>query len=261
MGSKLEKDRLERVGMSKIMKCCEKEATIVEYNGYDNIVIMFEETGEKINTSYKLFNLGSIKSHFSPTVFGVGIVGLEKTKNGHDIFYNSYTRWHGMIERCYSEKRKEKNPTYKDVTCCAEWLYYKNFKEWYDENYYEIEGERMALDKDILIKGNKIYSPSNCVFVTERINALFVKRDSLRGEYPIGVNYFKRGTKNYRSQCNYKDKGNVTLGLFDNPKEAFYKGYKPFKEKYIKEIADEYKDKIPLKLYESMYRYEVEITD
>jgi uncharacterized UPF0160 family protein len=37
--------------------------------------------------------------------------------------------------------------------------------------------------------------------------------------------------------------------------------YKHFKEKYIKEIADKYKEKIPSKLYEAMYRYEVEITD
>lgn len=166
-----------------------------------------------------------------------------------------------MIERCFSEKRKEKNPTYRDVTCSNEWKYYKNSKNWYEENYYEVEGKTMHLDKDILHKGNKIYNSENCIFVPQRINALFVKMDSLRGEYPVGVNYFKRGNKNYRAQCNYKDKGNVMLGLFNNPKEAFYKGYKPFKEKYIKEIADEYKDRIPQKLYEAMYRYEVEITD
>lgn len=261
MGDKLEKDRLERVGMSKIMKCCGKEATIVEYNGYKDIVIMFKETGEQINTSYKVFKTGSIKSHFSPTVYGVGIVGLEKTKNGHDIFYNSYTRWNSMLRRCFNEKEKERTPTYKDVTCCEEWKYYKNFKEWYNENYYEVEGERMALDKDILHKGNKIYSPDNCVFTPERINTLFVKRDNLRGKLPVGVNYFNKGNKKYRAQCNYEDKGNITLGLFDTPEDAFYIGYKPFKESYIKQIADKYKDRIPEKLYNAMYNWVVEIDD
>ena len=37
--------------------------------------------------------------------------------------------------------------------------------------------------------------------------------------------------------------------------------YKKYKEKLIKKIADEYKDEIPIKLYDAMYRYEVEITD
>ena len=46
----------------------------------------------------------------------------------------------------------------------------------------------------------------------------------------------------------------------DLSEEAF-KSYKTFKEKYIKQVADEYKDKIPKKLYDAMYRYEVEITD
>lgn len=260
MGNKLEKDRLERIGMSKIMKCCGKEATIIEYNGYKDIVIMFKETGEQINTSYSVFNLGTIKSHFSPTVYGVGIVGLEKTKNGHDVFYNSYTRWHGMMQRCYSQKYKEKYPVYKDVTCCEEWKYYKNFKEWYDNNYYEIEGQRMALDKDILHKGNKIYSPDNCIFVPQRINSLFVRCDKRRGNLPVGVNYLKREGK-YRAQCSYEDKGNITLGLFDTPEDAFYLGYKPFKEKYIKEVAEDYKDRIPENLYNAMYNWVVEIDD
>ena len=60
------------------------------------------------------------------------------------------------------EKFKEKRPSYKDITCSNEWLYYENFKKWHDENYYEIENERMCLDKDILSHNlkldRKIYS-------------------------------------------------------------------------------------------------------
>ena len=55
-------------------------------------------------------------------------------------------------------------------------------------------------------------------------------------------------------------KNQITIGTFNTPEEAFY-AYKQFKENYIKEVADEYKDRIPQMLYEAMYRYEVEITD
>ena len=50
------------------------------------------------------------------------------------------------------------------------------------------------------------------------------------------------------------------LGLYITIEQAF-SAYKNFKENYIKEVADEYKDRIPQKLYDAMYRYEVEIDD
>ena len=120
----------------------------------------------------------------------------------------------------------------------------------------------MCLDKDILFKGNKIYSPDTCVFVPNRINNLFTKRQNDRGEYPIGVYYHK---SKFNPQCSiyadfnkkYKQKH---LGTFDTPEEAFHK-YKKFKEQYIKEVAEEYKDLIPTKLYEAMCKYVVEIND
>jgi hypothetical protein len=54
--------------------------------------------------------------------------------------------------------------------------------------------------------------------------------------------------------------GRIDLGHFKSINEAF-NAYKTAKEKYIKHIADEYKDKIPKKLYDAMYNWEVEITD
>ena len=47
--------------------------------------------------------------------------------------------------------------------------------------------KKMCLDKDILIKGNKIYSQDTCIFVPKAINSLFTNRKRFRGEYPIGV--------------------------------------------------------------------------
>ena len=72
--------------------------------------------------------------------------------------------------------------------------------KWIENNYYEIEGETMCLDKDILCKGNKIYSRDTCVFVPQRINSLFTKCDNARGDNPIGVEDLPSG--NYRAYCN-----------------------------------------------------------
>ena len=116
----------------------------------------------------------------------------------------------------------------------------------------------MNLDKDILIKGNKVYGPDTCIFVPQDINKLFTKRNNNRGNYPIGVSYNKQ-QKKYKSYCNTNSKQNF-LGYYDTPEEAFTI-YKQFKENYIKQVADEYKNHIPEKLYNAMYEYEVEIDD
>ena len=120
----------------------------------------------------------------------------------------------------------------------------------------------MALDKDILVKGNKIYSPETCVFVPQNINTLFTKRNKVRGEYPIGVSFYKN-TNKYLAQCNILINGKSQykkLGYYNNIEDAF-NAYKESKEANIKQVADYYKDNIPNKLYEAMYNYEVEITD
>lgn len=119
----------------------------------------------------------------------------------------------------------------------------------------------MELDKDILIKGNKIYSPNTCLIVPQRINLLFVKQQRKRGEYPIGVSWSTRSNK-FHARCNSLDKNNrqIELGYYSTIEDAF-SVYKDYKENYIKQVADEYKGIIPNKLYEAMYKYEVDIND
>ena len=105
----------------------------------------------------------------------------------------------------------------------------------------------MQIDKDILEKGNKIYSPNTCVFVNNKINSIFTKHDGIRGKYPIGV--FKRENGKFSASVSINGKQHK-LGIFDTAEEAFV-SYKEAKEKEIKRIADLYKNQIP----------EVDITD
>ena len=120
----------------------------------------------------------------------------------------------------------------------------------------------MELDKDILYKGNKIYSRDTCIFVPKRINSLFTKRDNARGKDPIGVKPSRSG--NYETYCHDRYGKYINLGTYDTKKEAFHV-YKEHKEKVIKEVIDSYKGKIPephySRLKTAMYNYEVEIDD
>ena len=233
---------------------------IIEYNGWDNVIVQFED-GYKKKIRYDYFKSKNIKSPYERRTYGLGYLGEgeNKTKENGKHTYK-YKTWDGILQRCYSKIKQELRPTYKDCTVCEEWHNFQNFGKWFDENFYQIENETMCLDKDILHKGNKIYSPETCIFVPNRINVLFTKSDKTRGKYPIGVQKHKN---KFIARCSTYNNNNCNekyLGSFYSAEEAF-NSYKIFKEKYIKQVADEYKDKIPQKLYEAMYNYKVDITD
>lgn len=189
-------------------------------------------------------------------IYGVGINDCEIPINSNGCRSISYQTWHGMIERCYNQKSLEKEPTYRDCIVCKEWFNFSNFKEWFDKNY--IEGYQ--LDKDILYKGNKVYSPTTCVWIPQEINLLLVRRNAKRGKYPIGVCYCKNHKK-FQVGFNIKGK-RKSLGYFDTIEDAF-NAYKKAKENHIREIAEEYYNnkKISKEVYNALISYEVEITD
>ena len=130
---------------------------------------------------------------------GVGINDLY----GHNILNGKrlkfYGTWKNMIHRCYSDKFQIRYPTYIGCSVCDEWLVLSNFKEWFDANY--LDG--MALDKDILIPGNKIYSPEACSFVPQYINSLMTDAGASRGDLPLGVSAQKPNPKTGKINTTY----------------------------------------------------------
>lgn len=249
-------DRLGEKRLNKLGLVME----IVEYKNFKDILVKFENTGYITNTRYSRFKDGYVKDVCTPSIFNIGFIGEGKYKskeNGKTT--NAYKTWNSMIKRCYGENQLKLRSTYKICSVYEDWHNFQNYAQWYDENYYEIEGERIELDKDILIKGNKMYSPDTCIFVPQRINGLILNRGMDRGNFPIGVHLNKKHGK-YLAQCSI-GKGKIKhLGRHSDVNEAFL-AYKTFKESLIKEVAEEYKDKIPDKLYNAMLAYEVEITD
>ena len=237
---------------------------IKEYRSNRDIDVYFPEYNwTSKNKRYQTFKKGNIKCPYEPRVYGVGYLGEGKYKtkeNGkHTNEYNIYSH---MLRRCYDPKLHEKESTYKGCTAENDWLNFQNMAEWIDKNYYEIPGERMHLDKDILCKGNKVYSRDTCIFVPQRINKLFTKRDKARGDNPIGVTPTSSG--NYQVRCDGVNGERIYLGSYSTKEEAF-QVYKEYKERVIKEVIDSYEGKIPEPFYsrlkEAMYNYKVEKDD
>ena len=264
-------DRTGEVGVSNegcIMK-------IVEYNNNYDVIIEFQDEHKyRLHTQYVNFQKGQCKNPFFASVFRHGYLGADKNgnvpkakefKDGKWCSTWEYKKWQNMLQRCFDNKYKEKEPTYKDVTCCDRWLCFANFLEDFKilkQEYNWNEGEKLNLDKDILHKDNKVYSLENCILVPDYINFLFTKNDTKRGNCPIGVSYHKQ-RKKYQAQCNINGK-KTGLGYYNTVEEAF-NAYKQAKEQEIKRVANECVSKGFIskdsRLYKAMINYQVKIDD
>ena len=254
--------RNDRIGEVRINNFGSK-MIIISYRKAIDIDVYFPEYNWKVKTSYNNFLKGELKCPYETRIYGIGFLGEGEYKareNGK--ITKVYDYWKGMLKRCYDPYYINRELAYIDTIVCKEWHNFQNFAEWFYDNYYECNNERMELDKDILCKGNKIYSPENCIFVPNRINTLFIKMlNSSDRNGLIGTQDLNNGK--YVWQCGYIDElgeRKRARGTCNSEEEAF-EAYKTFKENYIKQVADEYEKLIPRELYKAMYEYEVEIDD
>lgn len=230
---------------------------IVEYINNKDVLIRFLDSGNLVRTSYATFKNGKFKNPYIISVYGIGYFGegIHKSSENNKMSHK-YKTWHGMMRRCYDEEFRKRSKAYSEVTVCTEWHNYQNFGNWYEKNYYTIDGEQMQLDKDILIKGNRVYSPETCIFVPSRINGIFTKdsQTSSKGLPPLTF-YEPERTKKYvvRSHDEY-------IGSFKTIEEAV-KASNRYKEIMYKSAAYEYKGKIPEKLYKAMLDYAMDVTN
>ena len=236
------------------------DIVVVEYQTTEEVTARFVNTGFTVTTSLSNLLRGFVKDRLHPTVYGVGVLGNEKCReNGGQT--KEYNLWQSMLQRCYCPLYLKERPTYKDCRVSDDFKYLETFKKWCHSqfNYNEVDddGIRFVLDKDILVKGNNIYSKDTCCFVPREVNLLFVKADKLRGSLPIGVT--KEGNGGYNAQLNCHGK-RKSLGYFKTPEEAFLV-YKQAKETYIKEVAEKWKGKLTKETYDAMINYTVGLED
>lgn len=194
----------------------------------------------------------------SKLVFGVGINNKKYPCVNNKITVKEYAVWQSMLLRCY----KSKAPSYAGCTVSENFKSYSFFYEWCNKQIgfksKDIGGNCWHLDKDLLVKGNKLYSEDNCVFLPPDINYLLTKRNTKRGEFPIGVSWHKNN-KTFCASCSTVEI-DKHLGSFKTPEQAF-QAYKIFKEAYIKQVAEQYKSQIDPRAYKALLEYEVNIDD
>ena len=234
--------------------------TVLKYENYENVYIQFEQTGGVNITDLHRVRDGSVVDLLAKSNYNVGYIGYgydPKCAESRKLF----KIWSGLVQRCFDPLWKTRHKCYELTTCSEDFLCAANFITWSKSQigYNSIDeyGKPFALDKDILLKGNTVYSPYTCVFVPREINNLILSNRKVRGKLPIGVTKTKEGKLRARVSINNKE---VALGVFETSNEAF-QAYKEAKERHIKEVANKWKDRIDQRVYYALMKYEVKITD
>ena len=229
---------------------------IVEVTNRKNITVEFEDG---YRTVCNLHNLkkGSVLNPFHPKIYGVGFIGVGEyeSKNDGEI-HPFYDAWRGALRRSYDPLFHKKFPLYKDCEVHEDWHNYQNFCEWSSAQVFY---KGYKLDKDILVQGNKLYGPDTCVYLPNELNCIISNRwDDNRG-LPRGVSISANPNakkKIYVASLRRKGVSNLNLGYFDSPEEA-YLVYKYEKEKYVKERAMFWKDRISEKAFKALMEWEL----
>ena len=224
---------------------------VVEYIDQKNVVIEFLYTGTRLVARIGNILNGVVKDRMYPSVYGVGITG-EKIPVVDGKRCKQRELWVRMLDRCYSKGNNK--PTYEGCSVSENFKYYPFFKEWCEKQIgFDVKG--FALDKDILVKGNKVYSEGACVFVPQEINNILTYKKSTNKGLSASVALQKSGRYSVSFR---KDRITQNLGRFDTPEEAF-QAYKQVKESYIKEENEKWKGDIDPRVYEALMNWTVEI--
>ena len=229
---------------------------ILKYKDTANVEIQFLKTGFEAVVQLVSIKSGKVKDKYLPSVCGVGIIGVKYPVSEGGRETKDYALWKSMLTRCYSDTYKKRYPTYECCQVSDNFKSYEYFYEWCNKQI-GFGVDNFQLDKDLLVKGNKVYSENTCVFIPKEINSLLTKSTSSRGKHLIGV-YWHNTKKAFVAQVN-KNKGQW-LGCFNTEIEAF-NAYKVAKESFIKEQAEKWKSQIDVRAYNALMNYEVGIDD
>lgn len=263
---KCETNALKGEYENKVFKSKLSGSFIVDkYVSSAEVYVKFLSTGYTTQTALKEVRCGQVRDPWYPSVCGVGYFGVGNyAGTTEDGLKNSpaYEVWRGIIRRCYDKNCKSYD-LYEGVRVCEEWHNFQNFAEWFYSQEHHDKG--FAVDKDLRVFGNKIYSPETCSLVPSAVNSLFTgssERFKPR-ELPKGVHFCKEKglyiTQIHKGEFTKSgNKKQTYLGQFGDKKPAIL-AYKIAKEEHVKEVAELYKNVIHPDVYSNLMSYEVDV--
>ena len=242
------------------------ETFLVKYSG---CVKIWHKDGDKTNNWYKNLIYVSRKDYEN---LKNGSVSLEELNLEQEYIeyvnkasHEAFRVYNGIKCRCGGDRENHaSSKCYDDAVMCEEWKENpRAFVKWYLEHYYEVEGERMAVDKDLLVPGNLEYAPDKCCILPQKLNTLLTNcKKHYLGEQgketlPLGVR-FDEYTGKYYGEIKFSGtEKSIKLSDFDKPEEAFEE-YKRFKQADILLVIANYKKLIPDYVYRAFLKVEVQ---
>ncbi len=189
-------------------------------------------------------------------VMGVGINDRKYPARANGKIFKEYEVWERLLSRCYCPISQKRQPTYIGCSVSENFKNYSYFYAWC-QSQIGFDQEGYHLDKDLLVRGNKVYSEDSCVFLPQELNKMITSSGGRSSSgLPLGVSM--QGNK-FVARCR-RGFALYYIGLFNTPEEA-HNAYKQAKETYIKLQAEKWKDQIDVRAYEALMRYEVLPTD
>jgi hypothetical protein len=230
------------------------EAVVLEYNGCKDVIVKFTDVrGYVVSVVANNLRSGAFRNPGRPSVYGVGYYGIGDHVSKIDGKHTrAYRRWNDMLKRGYCPKEKARYPTYADCSVDKEWHNFQVFADWFYDQPNSTR-EDFALDKDLMVWGNKTYSKDFCSFVPEQINTLLNDHGSARGDFPQGITKLDDGYVARLSVHNER----IYLGYYNTADDA-YQVYREAKSAHVRKLADRYKDDLHPTVYKNLMTWELE---
>lgn len=219
---------------------------VLKYEDCKSVTIRFENTGYITKYSASQIKSGDLKDPLAPSMFGVGYLGVGEYSHTNNKV--AYFRWAHMLRRCTSDDLSLFR-TYQDKEVHERWHNFQNFAEWAERQPgFYVTDPVWQLDKDLLVKGNKVYGPDTCCFIPARLNTMIGRSDDVQGYFDSKNNDYGFGY-NDTDGTNYKRR-------FKNQEEGKL-WYKENRERVTKEVADQYKNVLDSRVYKALYLWQV----
>ena len=187
-------------------------------------LIQFTKTNFISKTRRENALQGKVKDPYFPSCSGVGYIGEVSTR-GNERLYNI---WRTMISRCYNPNSCEyHNYGAKGVLVCERWHCYKNFLDdakLLDGYELFLNSEKLKsvhLEKDILSKDSKIYSPETCCWAAAGVNerARWTKELALQKQSSCYMGVSRSRTGRYIARIS-NDGTRINIGTFSDEVSA-----------------------------------------